>query len=657
MASPEAEALLEDFREALEGLQINSRYEIQNLTQIARESTEHALDISQALQDHIKKAAPHKKLPALYVLDSISKNVGTPYTLFFAKRLYTTFWESYAVADGPTRRKMHEMFKTWKEPIPGSIDRRPVFPPEVTQPIENALIRATASGNEQVRRLAHGQGRPAPQQGVPYRDTSTPPAVRPSTQMNGYPGNPTPIPIMNGSPYGLPAQPAPAQYPYQNQHIPSTSTPQPPSTVSAFQPPSYGGYGIQPQPLISVDALKDDIQNLISAFRAEFARNPGDPSIQTKLKALLDLQGILQAHNLPQEQLMAIKNQIAGLAVTVRATPAQTPTPVPVPQSVAVAPPPAPAPVSIDSLLGSGALAALLARSSATPQVPTPQPPPAAVVIRSPPTRHVEPQPPVVATTPNPMALMEMLRKAGVLPAAMPASNATPVPNIKPSLPLSFPPPIPTGPPSLENLTRDIDLKPSSLKQHRPHLVPLMFEALGSQCTHCGRRFTPDEEGKKKKTAHMDWHFRVNQRIADAEKSGQHRSWFVDEADWINSRETIDEDRATNIDSSSAQNASSKAPKMQYIPVPSDPALKNSICPICQENFKQIYLDDAGDWVWEDAIQVEGRIYHASCHQEVTGGLAQTATVYRSTPEPVLGKRKAEDELAGLRGKMKLEAA
>lgn len=55
MASLESEALLEDFREALEGLQMNSRYEIQNLTQIARESTEEALAISQALQDHIKK--------------------------------------------------------------------------------------------------------------------------------------------------------------------------------------------------------------------------------------------------------------------------------------------------------------------------------------------------------------------------------------------------------------------------------------------------------------------------------------------------------------------------------------------------------------------------------------------------------------------------
>jgi pre-mRNA cleavage complex 2 protein Pcf11 len=27
----------------------------------------------------------------------------------------------------------------------------------------------------------------------------------------------------------------------------------------------------------------------------------------------------------------------------------------------------------------------------------------------------------------------------------------------------------------------------------------------------------------------MDWHFRVHQRMTDAEKRGQHRSWYVDE--------------------------------------------------------------------------------------------------------------------------------
>jgi hypothetical protein len=27
----------------------------------------------------------------------------------------------------------------------------------------------------------------------------------------------------------------------------------------------------------------------------------------------------------------------------------------------------------------------------------------------------------------------------------------------------------------------------------------------------------------------MDWHFKVHQRMAEAETRGQHRSWYVDE--------------------------------------------------------------------------------------------------------------------------------
>ena len=45
----------EDYRRALEDLTMNSRWEISNLTVIAKENTEHALAISEALKDHIKK--------------------------------------------------------------------------------------------------------------------------------------------------------------------------------------------------------------------------------------------------------------------------------------------------------------------------------------------------------------------------------------------------------------------------------------------------------------------------------------------------------------------------------------------------------------------------------------------------------------------------
>jgi len=127
--------------------------------------------------------SPQKKLPAFYVLDSVVKNVGTPYTLFFGRQLYSTFMEAYVLVDNSTRRKMEEMLKTWKEPVPGSIDTRPVFPPDVTRPIENALIKARTSAvqaqQEQLRSQQQFMGRGRPLSTTPFRDTPTPPGQLP----------------------------------------------------------------------------------------------------------------------------------------------------------------------------------------------------------------------------------------------------------------------------------------------------------------------------------------------------------------------------------------------------------------------------------------------------------------------------------------------
>jgi pre-mRNA cleavage complex 2 protein Pcf11 len=49
------ELVAEDYRKALEDLTMNSRYEISNLTVIAKENTEHALAIAEAVKSHIKQ--------------------------------------------------------------------------------------------------------------------------------------------------------------------------------------------------------------------------------------------------------------------------------------------------------------------------------------------------------------------------------------------------------------------------------------------------------------------------------------------------------------------------------------------------------------------------------------------------------------------------
>jgi pre-mRNA cleavage complex 2 protein Pcf11 len=106
------------------------------------------------------------------------------------------------------------------------------------------------------------------------------------------------------------------------------------------------------------------------------------------------------------------------------------------------------------------------------------------------------------------------------------------------------------------------------------------------------------------------------------------------------------------------QNATTKKdPKKQWLPVPSDPALANLHCPICQEKFVTVWLDEAQEWVWMDAVKVGGRTYHASCHEEATKDRGPSPA-RNSTPDSLLGKRKAaESDLTESKVKMKKESA
>ncbi|KAG5944797.1 hypothetical protein E4U53_006818 [Claviceps sorghi] len=145
--------------------------------------------------------------------------------------------------------------------------------------------------------------------------------------------------------------------------------------------------------------------------------------------------------------------------------------------------------------------------------------------------------------------------------------------------------------------------------------------------------------------AHMDWHFRVHQRTTESEKRGTHRSWYVDHKDWLRSREVVDSDHVAAPDDGAKQTSEAdEAPK--YIAVPDPASGINNMCPICQEKFENKWLDTAQEWVWLDAVLVGNRAFHASCHTEATRDHESAPAFSRRTPEPVLGKRKAESNLS-----------
>lgn len=53
-----SDEVAEDYKNSLEDLSINSRYEISNLTVIAKENTEHAMAISRVIENHIRTVSP-----------------------------------------------------------------------------------------------------------------------------------------------------------------------------------------------------------------------------------------------------------------------------------------------------------------------------------------------------------------------------------------------------------------------------------------------------------------------------------------------------------------------------------------------------------------------------------------------------------------------
>ncbi|KAH7411626.1 hypothetical protein DE146DRAFT_243747 [Phaeosphaeria sp. MPI-PUGE-AT-0046c] len=686
-----ADEVAADFRDALQDLRMNSRPEISNLTLIAKENTEYAQAISTELEQHIKSTRPEFKLPALYVLDSIVKNVGTPYTVYLGRNMYRTFMDAYLVMDQGTRKAMEGLLRTWKQPVPESMDNRPVFPVDVTRDIENALAKMHSAIQQQVQRPSHAL--PArPPTTVAWRETATPPQNMPHY---AAPNDPRARP-------GMPPTP---------QYGPPSHGNMPPMQ---FQLPQ------QAPPMSSVDLaeLKTEITQLISNTQAKFAANYTDSSIRKTLEALLGLKHILDTQTLPPQQLEAVRKQVQALAPPPTPTPTlppalpagfphaayQQPTPVngyssqppampgfppqfpPVGTPTNSAPPnvaqllasfrppvshtPQPAPTPVP---GTPSLADLLKRMSSPAQsssVPAPAPappqPPSSAFFFPP----GQPHPATPAqSAPPPMtdlaALLAHFSKPGAPPASQPTPmQGTPVPQpppqaaAAPSAPLNaewllkalsggsiLPPngtPVPSQPMARQtsapnNIMDQIELTTASMKIPRFHLISRLYEAKPNICTTCGRRFDATEDGKVKKARHMDWHFQA--KDPDANKRGVHRSWYISETEWIEYQEVDETANPDEVAATSAARKPKKQAKDRYISVPQDPTLQHAPCPICQEKFETQWNVDANDFVWMDALQVGGKIYHATCYEEYSKGVGIPMP---GTPDSVLGKRKAD---------------
>lgn len=102
---------------------------------------------------------------------------------------------AYSQVDQAVRRKLEEMLKTWREPVPGSLSSTPVFPLQATQSIMDALNRFKASTAGRAAQAPLRAPSIVQAQAVNYRQTPTPPQpgqLYPQPQINVQ--NPTPTP-------------------------------------------------------------------------------------------------------------------------------------------------------------------------------------------------------------------------------------------------------------------------------------------------------------------------------------------------------------------------------------------------------------------------------------------------------------------------------
>jgi pre-mRNA cleavage complex 2 protein Pcf11 len=616
--------------------------------------------------------------------------------------------EAYTLVDGNVRRAMEGMLKTWKEPVPGSMDKRPVFPPEVVRPIENALIKAKTAA------LQHQRLPPAG-----YKNTPTPP------QMNGQ--------------FGLPqGQYAHQQYQRQ-QHTPQPGQFQPPYQSTPVQ---QGGYPYaqpaQQPPHNDVEVIKRDLIGVINQTQRDFASDPSSSKIQQKLKALLELQQVLNVQQLPPQSLQAVAAQIAQLAVPATPQPNATPTvgstpqwspPVQAPQfpfqpphppfvQPPSAPPPfmqQPPPMPAFNPQQLGSLAALFQNNQkpSTPQireaVPSLEKAPHAQL------HSIQNQPAAAPTAQFGNDLIASLTKAGLMkPPSATSVGSTPLT----PLPAAVPPPTDlmamlstlhkrnpsqnTGGiiPQMPNAASGkptVPITNAALKTFRPELLRALYSDQPNQCSTCGRRFLSTPEGRANKARHLDWHFRINQRLAEfsASRAAAHRHWFPDAREWMQ-LEDFDASTASAADGDGAPGSAGKAgtsaaskpkgPEDMWIRAPAGVTKLN--CPICYEDMRSSHPEELQDWVFMNAVYNNGRAVHATCLQEMTGsvpGLQQaqqqkqapapapvqipTSSLQAAlaslsqgtmgmregsrTPDSMLGKRKAEGDAMGSAEKMR----
>ncbi|KAK4684460.1 hypothetical protein P7C73_g5713, partial [Tremellales sp. Uapishka_1] len=127
------------YSDRLRELTFNSRPLIQDLSMQAmyqrdQQNWDAMRTIVEEIDRAVARASPAHKLPLLYLIDSISKNLGAPYTTHLLPPVIPRIYkQTYRIVDGVTKSKMEEMIGLWRT---GGVGGRELYPQGVREEIE-----------------------------------------------------------------------------------------------------------------------------------------------------------------------------------------------------------------------------------------------------------------------------------------------------------------------------------------------------------------------------------------------------------------------------------------------------------------------------------------------------------------------------------------
>ncbi|KAF8743126.1 RPR protein, partial [Rhizoctonia solani] len=388
----------------------------------------------------------------------------------------------------------------------------------------------------------------------------------------------------------------------------------------------------QTKPNINQVLLELDVT--LSSKERMLAANPNDRETASHIDVLVQLRSLVQSRTASDEELAAILTQLRSLAKSSAAAQPPPPPPVPAPapaphypyqQQQASAPPPAPAPAPTPASYYQKPPS-----HTSTPLAPAPAPSFDLAALLKTASAASTPTPPNPVETPKPPAaapiipsdLLKNLISAGLL--TLPPSDQTSA---------SVQPTTAKEKQAVSGKTEDYDetilgvdiqLTAASIQRERPQMANLLYNRLPLQCKQCALRFPAGEAGKKSMEDHLDLHFKQNRKARENTGRGHSRSWFVSRNDWIHGARDAGESVTTVKAQAAAAEERLAKLRESYVVVPPGEEAKPALCPICKESIKSEYLEDDEEWVWRNAVNVKGQIYHATCFDEAgqVGSLA-----------------------------------